>query len=223
MGNFRQNNRRDNSDFSDRRNNRPDMHRAVCDECGKNCEVPFKPSNDKPIYCNECFGHQGRGSESRDFSGRDSRNTGKFNSKNKQMFSAVCDECGDNCEVPFRPTNDKPIYCSYCFDKPGDNKNSHKHSEKIADNSAEIEKINAKLDKILELIEKNNLDNTKSTFKEVKAIKKETKEKKKVAVKKQATKKVATKEKKVKKTTATKTVKKKGATTKKAKATKKKK
>lgn len=32
------------------------MHKAVCDECKKNCEVPFKPSSDKPIYCNECFG-----------------------------------------------------------------------------------------------------------------------------------------------------------------------
>ena len=32
------------------------MHKAVCDECHKNCEVPFRPSGDKPIYCNECFG-----------------------------------------------------------------------------------------------------------------------------------------------------------------------
>lgn len=31
------------------------MHKAVCDECHKECEVPFRPSGDKPIYCNECF------------------------------------------------------------------------------------------------------------------------------------------------------------------------
>jgi len=31
------------------------MHKAVCDECHKNCEVPFRPSGDKPIYCNDCF------------------------------------------------------------------------------------------------------------------------------------------------------------------------
>ncbi len=31
------------------------MHKAVCDECHKNCEVPFRPSGDKPIYCSDCF------------------------------------------------------------------------------------------------------------------------------------------------------------------------
>ena len=31
------------------------MHKAVCDECHKSCEVPFRPSQDKPIYCNDCF------------------------------------------------------------------------------------------------------------------------------------------------------------------------
>lgn len=31
------------------------MHKAVCDECHKSCEVPFRPSHDKPIYCNDCF------------------------------------------------------------------------------------------------------------------------------------------------------------------------
>lgn len=32
------------------------MHEAVCAECGKNCEVPFRPSGDKPVYCSDCFG-----------------------------------------------------------------------------------------------------------------------------------------------------------------------
>ena len=26
-----------------------------CSECGKECEVPFKPTQGKPVYCNECF------------------------------------------------------------------------------------------------------------------------------------------------------------------------
>ena len=38
------------------------MHKAVCDECQKNCEVPFRPSQDKPIYCNDCFSSK-RGNE----------------------------------------------------------------------------------------------------------------------------------------------------------------
>jgi len=32
------------------------MHQAVCDQCGKSCEVPFKPTSGKPVYCNVCFG-----------------------------------------------------------------------------------------------------------------------------------------------------------------------
>jgi len=31
---------------------------AVCAKCGKNCKVPFKPTGDKPVYCNDCFGNQ---------------------------------------------------------------------------------------------------------------------------------------------------------------------
>ncbi len=35
------------------------MHRATCGECGKACEVPFKPTGEKPVFCNDCFhGHK---------------------------------------------------------------------------------------------------------------------------------------------------------------------
>lgn len=33
-----------------------EMHKAVCADCGTDCEVPFKPSEDRPVYCRECFG-----------------------------------------------------------------------------------------------------------------------------------------------------------------------
>ncbi len=32
-----------------------ETHKAVCSECKKECEVPFKPSGSRPIYCKECF------------------------------------------------------------------------------------------------------------------------------------------------------------------------
>lgn len=32
-----------------------EMHKAVCTECGKECEVPFKPTEGKPVYCRDCF------------------------------------------------------------------------------------------------------------------------------------------------------------------------
>jgi len=32
-----------------------EMHPAKCSECGRDCEVPFKPTEGKPVYCKECF------------------------------------------------------------------------------------------------------------------------------------------------------------------------
>ena len=32
-----------------------EMHKATCSDCGKECEVPFKPTEGRPIYCRDCF------------------------------------------------------------------------------------------------------------------------------------------------------------------------
>ncbi len=32
-----------------------EMHKATCADCNKECEVPFKPREDRPVYCRECF------------------------------------------------------------------------------------------------------------------------------------------------------------------------
>lgn len=36
---------------------------------------------------------------------------------NRQMFPAVCAECGIETQVPFEPREDRPVYCSRCYDK----------------------------------------------------------------------------------------------------------
>jgi CxxC-x17-CxxC domain-containing protein len=33
----------------------------------------------------------------------------------RQMFDVTCSNCGREAQVPFRPTNGKPVYCSDCF------------------------------------------------------------------------------------------------------------
>ena len=44
-----------------RKANRPaagaprEMHDAICANCGKEAKVPFKPREDRPVYCSECF------------------------------------------------------------------------------------------------------------------------------------------------------------------------
>lgn len=50
-----------------------------------------------------------RSSSGRRFGGR--------NSRHSQMYDAVCDDCGKDCRVPFKPSGDKPVYCSECFEK----------------------------------------------------------------------------------------------------------
>ena len=32
-----------------------EMHKATCADCQNECEVPLKPSGDRPVYCKECF------------------------------------------------------------------------------------------------------------------------------------------------------------------------
>ncbi len=32
-----------------------EMHKATCADCGEETEVPFKPSGDRPVYCQECY------------------------------------------------------------------------------------------------------------------------------------------------------------------------
>lgn len=32
-----------------------EMHKATCSDCGKETEVPFKPTEGRPVYCRDCF------------------------------------------------------------------------------------------------------------------------------------------------------------------------
>ena len=85
--------------FGGRDSRRPLLHDAVCDECGKDCKVPFKPSGEKPVYCSDCFEKKG-GSDSsrsrdrrdfprRSFGGGDSRRPSQSNINNRSISQLV--------------------------------------------------------------------------------------------------------------------------------------
>jgi len=155
---------RDNRSGNRRSGGRPEMHKAICDECGAACEVPFKPTGNKPIFCSKCFEKQG-GSDSRYNRDRDrgrdrgrdrDRSFSRSNSRERQMFPAICDECGATCEVPFKPSGDKPIFCSTCFSKKdGQNrfdKGNSRSGGKTNNSENELKAINEKLDQILQIL-----------------------------------------------------------------------
>ena len=94
-------------------------------------------------------GYSGRGSRDSDRGGRYAGRESKRGSQNRrdfEMTEVICSACKSKCEVPFKPTSDKPVYCSDCFgkqDKGGSSQSSGK----------DLEMINKKLDKIMKALE----------------------------------------------------------------------
>tara|TARA_Y100000310_G_C20257737_1_gene612156 strand:+ start:103 stop:450 length:348 start_codon:yes stop_codon:yes gene_type:complete len=88
-------------------------------------------------------GNRGRGFDDkprgRRDSGRDSRRDSRYSRDRKvvEKTRVTCSDCGNKCEVPFKPTSNKPVFCSECFEKKG--KSGGKG----------LDVINAKLDKIM--------------------------------------------------------------------------
>lgn len=35
----------------------------------------------------------------------------------RQMFNVKCSDCGKDCQVPFKPSGDRPVYCRDCYQK----------------------------------------------------------------------------------------------------------
>lgn len=87
----------------------------------------------------------------------------------REMFKAVCSNCGKDCEVPFRPTGSKPVLCSDCFEKSGGS--SSRNYERRGDsrppqgaqNNDKLEEINQKLDRILEMLSSRSKTVSKET------------------------------------------------------------
>ncbi len=97
--------------------------KAVCSECGKECEIPFKPTSGRPVKCNSCFKPNKpnyKNNNDRGFNNKRqgfSNNRQGFNNK-RQDFHVVCAKCGKATTVPFKPTQGgKPVLCRDCFSK----------------------------------------------------------------------------------------------------------
>ena len=94
------------------------------------------------------FGRRDSGRFRRGDSGRFGRRDSNRSSR-PEMHEVTCDKCGKSCEVPFRPTEGKPVYCSDCFRKDGNSRSRNKPDQ----SAKELDQINRKLDKILKALE----------------------------------------------------------------------
>ncbi|PKM88559.1 hypothetical protein CVU83_01485 [Candidatus Falkowbacteria bacterium HGW-Falkowbacteria-2] len=158
---------------------RPEMHKAICSDCGSSCEVPFRPNGTKPVLCSTCFGAQKGGSDSRSFGGGRERS---FDAPVRTMFKATCQDCGVTCEVPFKPMSGKPVFCSDCFGGGKTEKRPERREERSSDKGVDLSALNAKLDKIITLLQGNvapaeKFVMTPKVEKEVKEVKVEKVEK----------------------------------------------
>ncbi len=92
---------------------------------------------DKTIQCSDCGVDFVFSAEEQEFfqtkgytnepkrcpSCRQARKTERYSSggygsrAQRQMFPAVCAECGKETEVPFEPREGRPVYCSECYSK----------------------------------------------------------------------------------------------------------
>ncbi|TAN33010.1 hypothetical protein EPN28_03340 [Patescibacteria group bacterium] len=81
-----------------------------CGKCGTHIsQLPFQPSGDRPVYCNEC---------NRAYRQTRPSGGGRSFGAPRQMYQVdlTCAQCGGKItELPFQPTGDKPVYCRECL------------------------------------------------------------------------------------------------------------
>src|SRR5438552_5731952 len=95
----------------------------TCRDCGQaftftSGEQDFYASRgySEPSRCPDC--RAARKAE-RDAGGNGSYGGGGGARGPREMFTATCSSCGNQAQVPFQPSGDKPVYCSTCFQQRG--------------------------------------------------------------------------------------------------------
>ncbi len=90
------------------------------------------------------------------------KETNRSEKRTVEMHDVICDKCKKECQVPFKPSTDKPVYCSDCFrknDRPSSyNSRNQDISSRPGISSQEFELLNAKLDKIMQALEIDSED-----------------------------------------------------------------
>ncbi|MBU2522930.1 MAG: hypothetical protein KKE23_01415 [Nanoarchaeota archaeon] len=82
----------------------------------------------------------------------------------REMHNVVCTKCGSNCQVPFKPTGNKPVLCSDCFRKEGGGSSGgrsfSRNEGSPGPSSDQLNQINAKLDRIIKVLQELEIDSS---------------------------------------------------------------
>jgi len=96
----------------------------ICRDCGQEFtftagEQEFyaqKGFTNEPSRCPSCrAARKSQQSGGGYASGGSYSSVGGYERPQRQMYPAVCSQCGKETMVPFQPRGDKPVYCSDCF------------------------------------------------------------------------------------------------------------
>lgn len=113
-----------------RRPMRPEteMFKTVCDTCHKPCEVPFRPNGKKPVFCDACFNKN-----------RDVATSEYIQRKDKMVFD------GPETKTQSTRVEYSPSVGTAQVSLP---------DAKFLELKREINSVNAKLDKLVDLVSK---------------------------------------------------------------------
>jgi CxxC-x17-CxxC domain-containing protein len=85
----------------------------TCQDC--NQSFTFS-ADDQAYHAEKGFTNEPKRCQSCRQSRRNERgNGGGYGQSPREMYPAVCAQCGKQTEVPFQPRGDRPVYCSDCF------------------------------------------------------------------------------------------------------------
>ncbi|HLC90924.1 MAG TPA: CxxC-x17-CxxC domain-containing protein [Candidatus Nanoarchaeia archaeon] len=121
-----------------------------------------QPRDDAPRRFSRERAPPSRDRDSDRFQKRDSgrfqkRDSGRFQRRDSEQsfeqrkYPATCASCGEQCEIPFKPRSNKPVYCSSCFRKEGDQESRRPGPSGPANSG--LDQINQKLDKIMRALD----------------------------------------------------------------------
>jgi CxxC-x17-CxxC domain-containing protein len=87
----------------------------LCRECGQ--EFVFSAGEQEFYQQKGLLNEPGRCPECRQRRRQGMQGQARGERAPREMHTITCAECGQEAQVPFIPRNDKPVYCSTCFER----------------------------------------------------------------------------------------------------------